>query len=321
MRTRSVFLLWLLVCVLAPFQGRAESFTVSQYARLAATLPWAVALEKGMFKEAGLAIDDITPSPGGGTSVRNMLAGTLPFAEIATPAAIAAIRAGMDLVIVMACSNHIGELTWAALPNSNITSIKDLVGKKVAFTAPKSATEMIIRYALEREGLTGKVEIASLGSLGAGLTALSHGAVAAAPWNDPEMTVRPDKYRILFNGFDYYPKFTWAVGVTTREFAQRNPKTVRSLAQVRRRAVDFVYTNRAEAAQIYAKVWGVDLKEAEALLPKYYDWQHWSRGDLSKEGLETVIRGLTTVGDLEGPFDWSKVIDQSFLDEDLRRPL
>jgi NitT/TauT family transport system substrate-binding protein len=321
MRARSVLFLWLVICALAPLQARAESFTVSQYARLAATLPWAVALEKGMFKEAGLVIDDITPSPGGGTSVRNMLAGSLPFAEIATPAAIAAIRAGMDLVIVMACSNHIGELTWAALPNTNITSIKDLVGKKVAYTSPKSATEMIIRYALERQGLTGKVEIASLGSLGAGLTALSHGAVAAAPWNDPEMTVRPDKYRILFNGFDYYPKFTWAVGVTTREFAQRNPKIIRALVQVRRRSVEFVYANRVEATQIYAKVWGVDRAEAAALLPKYYDWQHWSRGDLSKEGLDTVIRGLTAVGDLDGPFDWSKAIDQSFLDEDLRRAL
>jgi NitT/TauT family transport system substrate-binding protein len=321
MRIRPVLVLWLLLCALAPLQARAESFTVSQYARLAATLPWAVALDKGMFKDAGLAIDDITPSPGGGTSVRNMMAGTLPFAEIATPAAIAAIRAGMDLVIVMACSNHIGELTWAALPDSGIKSIKDLVGKKVAFTSPKSATEMLIRYALEREGLTGKVEAASLGSLGAGLTALSHGAVAAAPWNDPEMTLKPDKYKILFYGFDYYPQFTWAVGVTTREFATRHPETVRALVKVRRRAVDFVYANRAEAAQVYAKVWGVERAQADALLPKYYDWHHWSAGELSKEGLATVIRGLTAVGDLDGPFDWSKVIDQSFLDEDLRRPL
>jgi len=46
--------------------------------------------------------------------------------------------------------------------------------------------------------------------------------VAAAPWNDPEMTLKPNKYRILFNGFDYYPQFTWAVGVTTREFAARS---------------------------------------------------------------------------------------------------
>src|SRR6185369_7372466 len=194
MHTRPVLWLALLVCALAPLQARTESFPVTQYGRLASTLPWAVALEKGMFKEAGLSVDEITPSPGGGTSVRNMLAGSLPFAEIATPAAIAAVRAGMDLVIVMACSNHIGELTWAAQPDSKITSIKDLVGKKVAYTSPKSATEMILRYALEREGLTGKVEIASLGSLGAGLTALSHGAVAAAPWNDPEMTLKPDKY-------------------------------------------------------------------------------------------------------------------------------
>jgi NitT/TauT family transport system substrate-binding protein len=53
----------------------AAKITVSQYGRLVATLPWAVALEKGMFNEAGLDIDGVTAGAGGGTSLRNMLAG------------------------------------------------------------------------------------------------------------------------------------------------------------------------------------------------------------------------------------------------------
>src|SRR5437868_12823025 len=102
---RTLAALFALLWFCPPVQ--ADSFTVTQCGRLAATLPWAVALEKGMFKQAGLPVDDITPSSGGGTSVRNMLAGSLPFAETATPAVIAAVRAGMDLVVVMASSNHI----------------------------------------------------------------------------------------------------------------------------------------------------------------------------------------------------------------------
>src|SRR5262245_48825148 len=75
----------------------AAKITVSQYGRLVATLPWAVALEKGMFKDAGLDIDGITAGAGGGTSLRNMLAGELPYAELATSAAIAGSLAGVEL--------------------------------------------------------------------------------------------------------------------------------------------------------------------------------------------------------------------------------
>src|SRR3984893_12543573 len=262
----------------------AAKITVSQYGRLVATLPWAVALEKGMFKEAGLDIDGITAGAGGGTSLRNMLAGELPYAELATSAAIAGSLAGVELKVIAASSNHIGELNWAAKPEAGIASIKDLVGKKVAYTSPKSITEMVIRTALRNEGLTGKVEVLALGGLGPALTALAQGAVAAAPWNDPAMTVTPDKYRVLFYGHHYYPKFTWQVAVTTNEFAAKHPQALRKILDVHRKAVEFVYGEGAEGARIAAKVWDVSIAEAQAILPEYYDWQIWSRRDVSKEG-------------------------------------
>jgi len=126
---------------------------------------------------------------------------------------------------------------------------------------------------------------------------------------------------VLFYGHQYYPKFTWQVAVTTKEFAAKNSPTLRKILKVHRQAVEFVYNNREEAARIYAKVWEVSLAEANAILPKYYAWQHWSRGDFSKEGLTAVINGLISVGELKEPFDWGKLIDQGLLDEDLRRPL
>jgi NitT/TauT family transport system substrate-binding protein len=299
----------------------AMKITVTQYGRIIASLPWAVALEKGMFKDAGLDIDGITPGSGGGTSLRNMLAGDLPYAEVSTSVIIAASRQGMALKAIDSGSNHIGELAWAVKPDSGITSIKDLVGKKVAFTNPRSTTEQVILTALKREGLSGKVETLPLGGLGPALTALSQDAVAAAPLNDPAMTLTPNKYKILFYGYQYYPKLTWQAGVTTKAFAEQHPDILRKILAVHRRAVEFVYTHPEETMQIYAKTWNVSVDEAKGILPKYYTWEHWSRGEFSKEGLDAVVDGLQLVGELNGPFDWSTIIDQSFLDEDLRRPL
>ena len=299
----------------------AANLTISQYGRIAGTLPWAVALEKGMFKAAGLDIDGITAGSGGGTTMRNTLAGEIPVGEVSTSVAIAAARSGVKLKVIYAASNHVGELAWAAKPDSGINSIKDLIGKKVAYTNPRSTTEMVVRYALEKENLTDKVEILPLGGLGPALTALSQSAVAAAPLNDPLMTLHPGDYRILFYAWKYYPQFCWQVGVTTDEYAAAHPDIVRKIVEVHRKAVDFTYANKKEAAEIYAKDWNVQLPEAIAILPKYYEWHHWSAGEFSREGLDAVINGLNSVGELQGSVDWSKLIDQQYLDKDLHQKL
>src|SRR5260221_5461174 len=76
------------VMTLAVTPACAAKITVSQYGRLVATLPWAVALQKNMFKEAGLDIDGITAGAGGRTALRHMAAGVPTSAEPAASAAI-----------------------------------------------------------------------------------------------------------------------------------------------------------------------------------------------------------------------------------------
>ena len=63
------------------------------------------------------------------------------------------------------------------------------------------------------------------------------------------------------------------------------------------------------------------LPEAEAILPKYYKWHHWNAGAFSKKGLAAVVDGLHSVGEMKGPVDWSKLIDQEYLPKDLRTKL
>ncbi len=296
----------------------AEKLTVTQYGHITATLPWAVALKQGYLNEDGLAIDGIISGGGGGTSLRNMLAGDLPFAEISTTAVVLAAKQGLDLKIIMGLSNHVGELAWAVKPDSPYHTLADLAGQKIAFTAPRSTTEMVVRAAIKRAGMTGKIEALSLGGLGPALTAFAQGAVASAPLNDPAMTREPDKYRILFQAQDVFPRFTWSVGVTTKEFLAQNPAKLRALVRARRKAVEFMYAHRAETVKIYAEMFDMDPALAARILPKYYDWGHWSKGAISPQGLQAIEEGMKEVGEIDGPIDWAKLVDQSLLDPDLR---
>ena len=292
----------------------AESMTVSQYGRLATTLPWAVALKKGMFKEAGLKIDSIDASPGGGTGLRNMLAGSLPFAVITAPTAIAGAKAGVDIKIVNCQSNHIGDLAWVARAGSGVNTLKDLNGKKVGFSNPKSFTEMVLRVVLTKEGLIGKVEPISTGGLGAGLTALSQGAIGAAPEIEPGLTQKAANYKVLFYARDVLPEFAMSLAVTTSEFAAKNPETIRKLVGIHRKAVQFIYANSAEAQRIYAEVWEIKLDEARAQFPQFIAWRIWSDGSFTKGGLEALSNSLMAIGDIPKPVDWKTLIDQSFME-------
>jgi NitT/TauT family transport system substrate-binding protein len=192
----------------------AFQLAISQYGRVTATLPWAVAMEKGYFDDAGIKIDQVIAGAGGGTTLRNVLASDLPYGEVATSAAIAASRAGLDVVIVNTSSSHIGEIALVADAKSDIHKMADLAGKKAGYTAPKSTSDVLLRLALKETQMTGKVETVATGGFGPGITALTTGAIAAAPMIDPILTLQPEKYRVILPFADVIPRMTWLVGAS-----------------------------------------------------------------------------------------------------------
>jgi NitT/TauT family transport system substrate-binding protein len=281
-----------------------------------------VALEKGFFADAGIKIDSIISGEGGGTTLRNMLASDMPYGEVATSAALAAIKSGVDIIIVNTASDHIGEIALVANPKSDVRKVQDLAGKKAGFTNPKSTSELLLRLALKEAGMSGKVDMVGTGGFGGGLTLLDSGGIDAAPLIDPILTLKPDKYRVIFHFADLIPRMTWLVGVTTRKFAKEHPETVRKLIEVHRRGVDYIYANHDEAIRIYAKVWQQKPDEVASYFPKYFGYKgEWSQGGFDKEALEKMSDGLQLTGEADGPVDWKAVIDQQFLPKDLQKPL
>lgn len=307
--------------VAAPGHTFASDLAVSQYGRVTATLPWAVAVEKGYFADAGIKIDHIISGQGGGTTLRNMLASDLPYGEVATSAALAAIRSGLDIVIVNTASDHIGEIALVANPKGTVQKVQDLAGKKAGFTGPKSTSELLLRLALKEAGMTDKVELVGTGGFGGGLALLDSGGIDAAPLIDPILTLKPDKYRVIFHFADLIPRMTWLVGVTTRKFATEHPDVVRKLINIHRRGVEFIYAHHDEAIQIYAKVWQQDPKDVATYFPNYFNYKgEWSPGGFDKEALSKMSDGLQLIGESNGPVNWKAAIDQQYLEKDLQKP-
>ena len=297
----------------------AEEISVSNWGVTMYGAPYAVAMEKGFFRQAGVDITGILTSKGGGTTVRNVLAGGLPYGEVALAAVITAIRSGTDIKIVNSGVNTVADILWVTMLNSDVKSIKDLVGKKMAITSPKSVTDMLSIMVLEASGIPlDKVERPALGSLGAGLTALESGSVQAAVIIDPVWSARKDRYRALFYVKDVLPPMNQMVGITTSEFARAQPQKLRAIIAGRRMGVDFIYANPKESALIVAKAYNLKPEVVEATINNLLPLRYWSRGEFDLKGMNEMVRGLKIVGEVTGEVDWEKIIDRSFLPADLR---
>src|SRR5438552_19175206 len=94
-----------------------EEIAVGNYGVSANGMPFGVALVKGYFKDEGLNITGLISSAGGGTSLRNMLAGGgVAYGEVNPGGVGSAIQAGADLKIVRDNVLRVAVLGWGGEP-------------------------------------------------------------------------------------------------------------------------------------------------------------------------------------------------------------
>jgi NitT/TauT family transport system substrate-binding protein len=301
---------------LAPAQ--AEQISVTHWGALMYGIPYAVAMDKGFFKEAGVDITGILTSKGGGTTMRNVLAGGLPYGEVAIAAVVAAQKEGIDVKIVNLGVRTVADLVWVTMPDSPLKTPQDLVGKKIAYTSPKSVTEMLTILMLTGQKIDlDKVTRVSLGGIGAGLTAMEKGAVDAAPITEPLLTRQASRYRTYIASKDVLPPIAQTVGVTTSEFAKSNGDKLKAIIAGRRKGVEYVKANPKESAELAAKYYNLPAELMEQAIKNMITVDYWSTGKFEIDAMNNMAEGLRVIGELQGPVDWDKLIDRSFLPQDL----
>ena len=299
--------------------AQAVEISVTQWGASLYGLPYAVAMQDGLFKKAGIDITGILSSGGGGTTVRNILASKTPYGEVAVSAALAAQRQGLDVVIVNVGTRSVAESSVVTMPNSDVKSVKDLVGKKVAITSPRGVSEMLLLMVLKQEGLDpSKVTRVASGGYVNGLTMLEQGAVSAAALIEPLSIIRQDKYRTVYKSGDILQPMTTSVGITTREFAKDHPDQLRAIIAGRRAGVDETYANPAAAAALLQKDFKLTPEVAKVAVDNMIKSRMWSDGEFDRAELDRMTDGLQLVGELDGKVDWSKIVDLNFLPDDLK---
>jgi NitT/TauT family transport system substrate-binding protein len=297
--------------------ARAEDIVVTHYGSLLYGVPYAIAMEKGWFKEAGVDVTGILTSKGGGTSVRNMMAGDTLFAEVALPAALSAIKEGFNIKILSGGTDGRSSF-WVTRAGEAIDKPADLKGKRFVYSRPKSVSESVTLAALNSWNVpVADVKMIAIGDFGAGLTALDHNKVDVAIIPEPIYSQKEKagvKYKVLPWLDEKLPAYTQTVTITTDEMIAKKADKLRAVIEARRKGVEFLYANPKESAAILAKAYNLPPDVAASALNNILKMNPtwWNRGELKQPLMEAMAEALGSVGALQLPIDWKAAIQPGF---------
>jgi NitT/TauT family transport system substrate-binding protein len=303
--------------------ARAEDIVVTHYASLLYGTPYAIALDKGFFKQAGVDVSSILTSKGGGTSVRNMMAGDTLFAEVAFPAALSALKEGFPIKIISGGTDGPSSF-WVTRPGMKIDTPEDLKGKRFVFSRPKSVSESSVFAVLKSHGIKpSEVTMVAIGDFGAGLTALEHNKIDIAIIPEPIYSQKMKagaKYQIIPWLDSKLPAYTQTVGIATNDIIAKKGAQLAAVIEGRRKGVDVLYADNKSAVAALAKAYNIppDIAASSIAGIVKQSPQWWGRGDLKLKLMELTAQSLIDTGALEGVVDWKAAIDDRFIPKDLQ---
>jgi NitT/TauT family transport system substrate-binding protein len=294
--------------------ARADSIHLSHFGEVMQSVPWAVALEQKLFQKNGAEVTDVISSQGGGTTIRNMLAGGLGFGQSSAGATVTAIKSGLPVKIVGVDCDSVADILWVVKKDSPIKTVKDLKGKKFGTTKPGALTYVLGDVLLKANGLDYKDLTPVPVGTGAGLAALDHDAVDATYEYEPLFSRDEGKYRVLARVSDVMPHVTTLFLVATQEMIDKQPDKLRGIMAAHKQAVEYIYAHPEEAAALAAKrMIGVDPAVVERATAALAKAKYFSDGGFDATAMDNLQKVLLLTGEVKEPVDFKAISDERFL--------
>jgi ABC-type nitrate/sulfonate/bicarbonate transport system substrate-binding protein len=254
-----------LSCLLcAPISADAQSLQTVNIAVPAKSFQmviYPVAQQKGYAREEGLDQRVIFVAPT--TSIQAMLGGDVHFTGAGSSALVSIARGNTPLKVVVATNDRV--LQWL-VTRPEITSPKDLKGKKIATTGVAAIATYMLKQILTKHGLDGNKDAIYL-DVGQGnqLAALLGGGFDAAVLSVEQRYVALDKgmHEMFFMGNEV--KNSWGTLATTDKLIKENPKMVASVARATLKALRYIRQDKEGTVAALLKFSGVSRQQASRL--------------------------------------------------------
>lgn len=267
-----IIVFWVLLAGCSPAETAGDLVKInvcSSGTSAAQTVNW-YAIEKGIYEQYGLEVNYIQ-SGSGSTAASTLIAGEADFCLVSGPAAINAVVAGEDLVMI---GGLVNTYIYSLVVRPEIQSADDLVGKAVAISKPGSSSDAAIRAALRGLGLEpdDQVAVLAVGGNAARLAAMETGEIAGTVVSIPSTVEARDLgYWTLVKMSDLNTPYAHLGVVTRREFIENNRSTAINFMKAMTASIARMKSDRQGAMEVMAEYLSLDIETDAPTLAEGYD--------------------------------------------------
>jgi len=247
-RSRPWFCLVLLLAI-ASSAVAADNIRVSYATLSAAYMDHICAMDKGYFREDGLNIEVIRAP--GGVATPGLLSGQFQFSSSASSAVSAAVRGGPVKIVYTNLSRP--SYTLVSI-KPDITSAKDLVGKKIAINSFGDTGHLSTILYLKKMGVNpSSVLFIAVGRNDVRFPALRTGAIDAAPLVPRDMVVLKDQKHIVLADLGKEIQLVWNGVAVSSNLLADNPQLVERFLRGLAKGREFARRYRDETIALISK--------------------------------------------------------------------
>lgn len=228
-----------------------------------------VANASGMYKDAGIDVE-LHEYNNGGDLMSAMASGKVDVGYVGITPVLSSIQKGVPVKIVAGAQT---EGSGLIASNSNIHSITDLQGKKVATPGEASIQNMLLKYEMKNNGMDAS-SIESPGMKVASMNdAIKTGSLDAALTYEPFVSIATElnNATLVKKSGDIYPNHPCCVVAVSDKFIKEKPDTVAKIVDIHKQATEKLRNNPEDCVQ-YLPDNIVPDKEVEKGVLKELNW-------------------------------------------------
>jgi len=214
-----------------------------------------IAQERGYMQEEGIDLRVILARAE--LSVQATMAGSFQFNMAGTMAVVNVMKGGAPFKVILATNDKV--LSWI-LSKPEITSLKELKGKRVATSGVANVTLIMAKQVMQKHGIDPDRDINFINTGGGsnGVRALMAGAVDGVVASTAERYIGvPAGFRELsFIGNEV--KNSWGTMATTDQLIQEKPKLVGGMIKASLKALRFIRKERDATIAVAMKFASLD---------------------------------------------------------------
>lgn len=213
-----------------------------------------IAQDRGYMKEEGIDLKTVftEATPG----IQAMVAGSIEFTNSGTSALVALSRGSAPLKVVLATNDQV--LQWL-ITRPNVTSAKDLKGKKIATTGVAAVGTFMLKQIITKNGLDGLKDVNYIDpGPNNQLTALLSGVVDAAVLGPDQRIIALDNGMKELFYFGKEIKNSWGTLATSDRVIKERPKMLAGFIKASLKALRWMRQDREGSVAALVKFSGAD---------------------------------------------------------------